>query len=441
MKRLLIITARYAPFIGPRAHRWTSLAEYWAAQGLEVHVVCPRLGGFPSYSRANGVQVHRTGFDSLKELGYFLSRPTRARGRVGAPVRKPGLPGRWGIWLYERIWKNLYFPDDAMLWYFPARRKVLQLLDHVAFDAVISVSLPFTGHLIGCVAKSRKPELTWLADIGDPFFIQARSLNNAFLYGRLNRTLEEKILRSADVQVVTTRATMRIYEEVYGAGAVSRMQVVPPLLHPFIAMKEDTKIADEMIHVGYFGAFYAPVRTPDAFLYLLERTFSQHPEWQSRLKIHFYGEIFPEFLARLKHSPNIELHGLRPRDEVQKAIQQMDILINIGNQTDFQLPSKAVEYLASGRPVANLSYVDDDPFIAFWDNQPGLLNLRVRQDRIEEKEMEKWLNLLKTVERGESLSRAPAHTQPFLIESIASQYAAALKAGHRFEQKKTASTE
>jgi hypothetical protein len=219
------------------------------------------------------------------------------------------------------------------------------------------------------------------------------------------------------------------------------MQVVPPLLHPFVPHAGGVKKEDGCIHLGYFGAFYAPVRTPDAFLELLERTFSENPDWRNRLKIHFYGEIFPAFMKRLSQSPNIELHGLRPRDEVQRAIQQMDILINIGNQTDFQLPSKAAEYLGSGRPVVNLSYVDDDPFIAFWGDRSGLLNLSIRRNRMEDEEMGKWLNLLKSADRAVSCPPDPARAQPYLIESIAAQYAAALDAGHQLGQMKTASTE
>jgi len=78
MSRLLIITAWYHPFIHPRAHRWTALAEYWAAQGAEVHVVCARRRDCPRESVVNGVQVHQVGFDSLKEVFYYWFGSARA---------------------------------------------------------------------------------------------------------------------------------------------------------------------------------------------------------------------------------------------------------------------------------------------------------------------------------------------------------------------------
>lgn len=423
MPRILIVTPRYRPFIGPRAHRWTSLAEYWAALGHDVHVVCARRGDCPDEASVHGVQVHRAGFDSLKEAVYFFSRSRSGRGRVGAPTKRPGWLGRLGIWLYDSVWKKLYFPDDAMFWYFPARRKVLQLIERQSFDALISVSLPFTAHLVGLAARRRFPTLRWLADIGDPFTIQAKPLNNAWLYGRLSRRSEALVLRTADVATVTTVFAQKKYVQTFGPAAADHMIVIPPLLHPPpAALSALPAPQSSLLRIGYFGAFYAPVRTPDAFLDLLERTFERRPALHERLRVDFYGEIFPEFLPRLQRHPAICLHGLRPREEAQAAMREMNILLHIGNTTDFQLPSKAVEYLAAARPVVNLSYVADDPFAAFFDNWPGVLHLRVENNRVTESGLRQWLDWL---ERPPASEKFP-DLDPFLIRTIARQYAGAL---------------
>lgn len=422
MSQLLLITPRYHPFIGPRAHRWTSLAEHWAAQGHEVHVVCARRAHCPSETTLNGVRVHRTGFDSLKELGYFLSRARGGRGRVGVAPKRPGRLARFGIWLYESVWKNLYFPDDAMLWYFPARRKVLQLLENQKFDALVSVSLPFTAHLVGLAAKRRFPDLRWLADIGDPFTIQAKPLNNARIYGAASRRLEAAILRAADVSAVTTAFTQKKYAALFGPDASARLIVIPPLLHPPPKTPTLRSSISSALQIGYFGAFYAPVRTPNAFLDLLERTFQSRPGLQGRLQAHCYGEIFSEFLPILQGQPAVLLHGLRSREEARSAMQRMDILLNIGNTTDYQLPSKAVEYLAAGRPVVNLSYVDDDPFAAFFEKTPNILNLKVENDRVIEAGLQQWLAWLDHL----PMLKTPRDLAPFLVGAIARQYAEAL---------------
>lgn len=428
--RLLIITAWYFPFIHPRAHRWTVLAEHWAAQGFEVHVVCARQGNCPLRATVNGVQVHRIGFDSLKEVVYHWVRSTNARGRVGGGVQRPTVGSRLAAWLYKVIWKNIFFPDDACLWYFPARRKVLDLLAEGAFDGVISVSLPFTGHLVGLVAKRRHPDLRWVADIGDPFTIQAQPLNNTLFYGRLSRRLEKKILEAADGVAVNNPAAVAAYQATFGAVA-QKIVVIPPLLHP--GMEEEgpevsgkniffTPPGQTALQIGYFGAFYAPVRTPDAFLDLLEKTFDLYPEWRNRLQVHFYGDIFPEFWEKLTRQPAIRLYGLRSRREVRLAMRQMDVLLNIGNLTDFQLPSKAVEYFASGKPVVHLSYLENDPFTAFWGNQPGLFEVKVEKNEVSEAGVRRWVTFLEAAQKDIPVFSRTEQTRRFMAPIVGAAY-------------------
>lgn len=423
--KILIVTAWYHPFIHPRAHRWTALAEYWASQGHEIHVLTSRRRDCPNRASVNGVQVHRTGFDSLKEVFYFYFGG-KQRGRVGELPGKPGLPGQVAAWIYKHFWKNIYFPDDACVWYFPAKKMARRLMETVPFDCLVTVSLPFTGHLIGrSIRGSVNRNFTWLADVGDPFSFQPKSLNNSFLYGRLSRYLERHTLESADLVTVTTEFTLRKYGECFGEQGVAKMFVVPPLLHPQPVVPDFKEIpvdSSRRVRIGYFGALYAPVRTPDALLDLLEFTFREKPEWQDRLEIHFYGEIFPEFFDRLSTRDCVHLHGLRPRAEVQAAMQAMDALVSIGNANDFQLPSKAVDYLAAGKPVIHLSYAAGDPFTAFFDGNLLMLNLKVEKGRVGEEEKRRWLDWLEGEKRRPDVSQIREKTTPFLVDAIAGAY-------------------
>jgi glycosyltransferase involved in cell wall biosynthesis len=422
MSRILIVTAHYHPFIHPRAHRWTALAEYWAAAGHTVHVVTGRQRGYPRTSEQAGVVVHRTGFSALKELFYYYTRDKTGRGRVGAPVGKPGWMGRLLVLLYNRIWRKCWFPDDACIWYLPARRKTLQLLDGGAFDVMITVALPFTSHLVGLAVKRRYPALRWIADTGDPFSVQYMALNNRFLYGRLSRRLERLVLVRADVTTVTTQGTIDKYRQVFGPAA-GRLVVIPPLLHPPPEMAPARlEGRDGLLKLAYFGALYKPMRTPDALLSLLRRVLELRPDLTSRLEVHFYGEIFPEFYDALTAVPVVRLHGLQSREIVRQAMQDADVLISIGNRSDFQLPSKAVEYLASGKPVLHLSYAEQDCWVEFWGDAPGLYVVRVDGGKI----MDNIVLATLTWLAGNPLKMNDANIQnrirTYLIESIARQY-------------------
>ena len=429
--RLLILTAWYAPFIHPRAHRWTALAEYWAAQGYEVHVVCGRLRGMPKEAMQHGVHLHRTGFDSLKEIFYHCFGSQNARGRVGQPPQKSTLAGRLAAWLYRSVWKNICFPDDACFWYFPAKKRAIQLLRQQPFDAFISVSLPFTGHLVGLEIKRHFPGLSWLADIGDPFSFSPNPMNNRLLFHKTNCRLERHILKSAHCSVVTTAAMRRQYAEEFGKLAVATMHIIPPLFHPQpLAKVNKTRqglgARSVPLKIAYFGALYAPVRTPDALLDLLLQTFALRPALRAQLEVHFYGEIFPEFFERLSLEPCIRLHGLCTREAVQTAMQETDVLLNIGNTTDFQLPSKAVDYLGAGKPIVHLSYTERDPLIVFFEenllDKSLILNLKVKQGRVGVEEVRRWVDWLgaeKTPVDEDDLAQRMA---PFGLDQIAKQY-------------------
>ena len=72
------------------------------------------------------------------------------------------------------------------------------------------------------------------------------------------------------------------------------------------------------------------------------------------------------------------LHGLKPRHVVQAAMQESTILVNLGNATDYQLPSKVVEYLALGKPVLNIIQDSGDSSNIYLDDAPGICTILVK---------------------------------------------------------------
>lgn len=431
--RILIITPYYFPYINPRAHRWTEIAEYWAKEGHEVQVVCSRGRDLPEESASNGVQIHRTGYSAAKEWFFSVFNIKNSRGSVrDAPEAAVSLRGsrlqRLLIWLNERLWRKVYWPDDACIWYFPARRKAIGLLSAAPFDLMISVSLPFTSHLVGLACKRRFPALRWVADTGDPFSLQdLYKLNNFFIYKKLNFNTERKILEMSDRLTVTTEATRQLYGRHF-PGSLAKVQVIPPLRSRAGDEKTNERLLDlndHYIHIGYFGSFFRDVRTPDALLDLLQTLRRAHPEL--RVMLHFAGEVFEEFLPAFRNCAAADelfrLYGLLPREAAVQLMRRMDFLINVGNQTDYQLPSKSVDYLLSGLPVINLCYVAADPFAQFFAHYPLMINVLVKENRVGEEEREKLCAFV-SAQRGRRV--APELIRQFealyAVEAIAAGY-------------------
>ncbi len=376
--KLLLILAQYHPALNPNVYRWGAIATHWASEGHEVHVLCTKRSGLPDEVVMDGVQVHRAGQNSLLDWGYNLLNTSRRRGEAGGTP--PGRHGKFRRGLEKVVdlsWRSFYWPDGRCLWYGPGRRKAKQLLKAYAFDGVISVGAPFTAHLIGLACKRANPKLHWLVDIEDPFaFVDAYFINNRRLYKALNFRAEAAVLKAADAISVTVDTAKQAYTK-YFPGIESKIEVIPPLFDSSLGASPDFELFEpDRLHLSYFGAFYAPIRTPDAALKLLDLLFERHPELESKLVIHFFGEIEYSVRAAFERhhrlAARLRMHGLVDRDVVAAAMAKTTFLLHIGNTTTYNLPSKSADYLASGKPIVHLSASDPDTFQDFMGDYPML---------------------------------------------------------------------
>lgn len=378
--RFLVVTATYHPAINPNVFRWSAIAAQWVAQGHEVHVLCTRRRGSAAFENLDGVQVHRSGQNSLLDWVYNALGLQRRRGEAGGdhPARQ-GRLRRALEKLVDLTWRSMYWPDGRCLWYLPGRRTALDLQSKYDFDLMISVGLPFTSHLIAGAVKRRSPAVRWVMDIEDPFcFSEEFYVNNFRLYRRLNYYAEGRVLQQCDAVTVTVEQARQRYLEIFPwlAGKIS---VAPPVYSLPMPERRPARKTDDLIHLAYFGAFYHRIRTPDALLTIFDRLLALYPEWKQRIQLHFYGEIAPAFLPAFQRYPQLQpvlkFHGLVPRHAAAQAMLTADVLINVSNTTTYHLPSKCVDYLAGGLPVVHICYHENDPFTEFMGDYPLLLPL------------------------------------------------------------------
>jgi hypothetical protein len=376
--RVLVVSPWYLPRGNPRSFRWAALAEHWAAAGHGVDVLCSWVPGTAREELMRGVRVHR--------VGGGLS--ARLRSRFGNPAAHPGEPRRStppGMvasllsFANKRLWRNLWWPDYACLWYAPAVTAARRLLAEGGHDALVTVSDPFTSHLVGLRIKRRRPDISWVADIGDPFSMQeVAPCNNRRLYRRLNRRTEGRVLEKVTAATVTGAGLLESYRAAFPAAA-GKMTIVPPLLsaEPPGAGGEGFFPEDGRLRLVAVGTLYREVRDPGHLLALYARLLDS--AFGERLELHFLGntrDCAASFESR-RHllGTRIFLHGVVPRERVLAAMAGAACLVNLGNATTNQLPSKVVEYAAAGRPVLNLVYSARDSSAAFLREHPAVLTL------------------------------------------------------------------
>lgn len=385
---LLIVSYSYHPALNPRAFRWTELAEYWAAAGDTVDVIAGWSPGSSRTETRNGVRVYRVGGKMMERLRAWLTgRSVRASGAAGrngrsgtanSAPRAAGSIGAVAKWLHDKTWKKLYWPDYVCFWYFAAARQAERLIAERRYDALVTVSLPFTSHLVGRRIKRKSPELTWLVDTGDPFcFLEATPHNNLRLYKRLNYRAERAVFADSDAVAVTTEATRRIYQKLFPEAA-GKIEVIAPLAPRQEPNARERVFADDNgLRLVFVGTLYRTIRDPSPLLATFDRLLQT--ELGSRLELHFFGgnndcETYFDRYADLM-GKKIFLHGIVPRARALAAIQEAAALINIGNLTPYQLPSKLLEYMVSGRPIINFVSGPDDSSLGLLAEYPRNLNV------------------------------------------------------------------
>lgn len=430
--KILLLSPYYFPYINPRAHRWTSIAEYWTTQGHEVHVICSKNKNFPQIQLLNKVHIHRTGFNSLKEVLYHFSKNESRRGEADQKKAGAGRKGAWLQWFNDKVFRNLYFPDDAFMWYHPAKNRAKELLKNGSFDLMISSSVPFTTHLVALNVKKNYPELKWISDTGDPFAFQPlHPLNNYFLYGKLNKKLEEKVAENADFITLTNAGAKQIYQEAFPTQT-QKIRVIPPLYctPSHISQVQTRDNEKSIIKLGYFGSFFKSIREPRGMLQFWANFLEQYPEYQIKLELHFFGNIFENFLVEFSSFSNltkhIYIHGMLNKETAAQEMQNMDFLLNVGNKTSFQLPSKSTDYLALGKPIINFCSIQDDTFADFFNDYELIINvLEINKAAMDEVDNFLKINLGKQI--GEEQRKKSL--EEYNTEAIATAYLNLLRGG------------
>lgn len=471
--RLLIVTCEFAPNANPRALRWTALAEYWAKQGHRVDVVCGVPTADHTKDEIESLLVHRAGIGLLSRLRQrFGSSAVATQQRGAAEVSAGGRLARRTMSalgrLYRLAWKPFQWPDYAAAWYRPARDCAGGLLERSHYDALVTVSNPFTSHRVGLALKDRFPAVRWIADVGDPFSIDERfRANNRWLYASRNRRFERNVVHAADAVTIVTETMTDAYRRQFPLAA-SRMQTVQPLAAAVEALPRgggtpganpksetprhtdrDAEIRDSDWEIpsdfgfrdsdvtpthrpsprrlAYFGTLYRRLRSPHALLALF-RLLVAMPGLHD-LELHFYGNTsdcdaeFDRFGDLL--GTKVHRHGPVPGKAVAGMMRDCHVLVNIGNDLPYGLPSKLVEYAATGRPILNIRTCAEDTSSRFLAGYPAALTLSA--DDVSAGRLS-WLQITEFLHHPPAASPQDVDRllRPHRLEAVAEQYEQAI---------------
>lgn len=332
MLRILLLSYSFPPENSPRSFRTMELAREFARTGHEVTVFAPRYTGKDTDSeRFDGIDVRRL------RTGLFVNAPAKAieKDRDHGYHKKLGSTD-------SRVDRLLrYYLIEAKAEYaFSMLRELLRC--NRSFDLAISISYPLWVHLAFSLAITLRPKLSSVAvaDCGDPYFF-----HEVIQRAPYHRTLERFALRPFDFVTVPTKSAISAY---VAFKAKRSIRVIPQGFR--LTEIQRAHYAPHAIPTfGYAGSFQPIVRDPSEFLDYLanrEEPFQFHIYMtKPALTMSFLRPYQSRFGERLK------IYGTANRQQLLYELSQLDFLIDVGNTTSNQVPSKLIDYTLTRRPI------------------------------------------------------------------------------------------
>lgn len=344
--KILIFTGHFHPEIHPRAFRASELACEFSSTGHEVTVITLRTitsFDYKKYEQNNNLKVCRINLYSRPEISVTPKKSSRSN----------------FILFILKIYRFLldYFIGGNLFINSFKIKKELKKIDD--FNLIISLSTPFMNHLGMALIRKQIANLKtiFVADSGDPFYRSQQTKRAPYFY-----YLEKYVYKKFDFLTVPAKASLDAYK---GLVEPNKIKIIPQGFN-----MENIKLGkvspSEKITFAYSGVFYSDIRNPE---FLLKTLVDLDIDFRFDIYLRHSDLAIDKLINKYTHLLGDKLnikYGIK-RDDLIYHLSTVDFLINIGNLTTTQIPSKLIDYAITKRPIysCNSSNYYKEDFMRF----------------------------------------------------------------------------
>ncbi|HBU69413.1 MAG TPA: hypothetical protein DEE98_03410 [Elusimicrobia bacterium] len=347
MNKFLLLSYTFPPLLAPGSFHCARIAANIPNHGWEPVVVTVKgeKSLFPVDEKLNelfpaGTSINRTGsFENILCV--------KAAGRL-APFL-------------------LAMPDQQIGWLPYALSRAKRLINNGGIDLIYTRANPFTCHLAGLSLKKRF-NLPWVAHFSDPWTdSQYFKKYNSFQLAK-NLKWERETMELADRVVFTNEYAMDLVMRKYGA-LKSKCEVIPQGFDASVLEKirkssklSELKALKKPLRIVYTGNFYGE-RSPRYLIDLLAEINSANAGLLKDFEILLVGSMgreIKELIDLRRLSGCVKAINTVPYFESLAYMESADILLLIDAPNSVFspfLPSKLIEYAATGKPILGLTPV------------------------------------------------------------------------------------
>ena len=359
--KILIISHQYLPHVSPRTTRWKLIIEELTNRGHEVTLL---TGTYPDFENKNINVLYFGNKNNLNIVSNLREKSKRAESKK--------LRTKFFYSLLKRIYrffiKFVAWPDYLMFWIYQIFKNRNNITTD--YDVIISVSLPFSSHVVAYIINKKKKK-HWIMDIGDPFSLKIDAPeNNRLLYSGLNNHYEKKFYSLANTILFTHKNALESHKKYFKIPS-KKLFVANPISNFDKNLFEKSLVYDyslKPIKISYFGIFTKGVRSPNSFLNAIADNNIFEFSW-------YVNEDSERIIRSCDiNENNHNFYSQVSREKAQELmVNSSHCLLSIGNKNPNQIPSKVVEYLATGKPIIHFTEIDDDPVISLSNEFDNLL--------------------------------------------------------------------
>jgi hypothetical protein len=357
-KKILVVSHQYLPLTSPRTTRWKLLTDQLISEGYEVKILT-------ATSQLSDDKNNNAIFLGNNKTSNLIIKLRKESNKENSIIKKNLLNLLKKI--YRFFFKTFAWPDYAMFWLISVYKNRNNI--NYEYDSIISVSLPFSSHVAAFIINKNKKK-NWILDIGDPFSLKTKALeNNIYIYKKLNIYIEKKFYKLASQIVFTHLEVAKQHVEKFKIDE-NKILIGNPISsfnENIFLQSKNYDYSSLPIIIGYFGILTKGVRSPDETIKFFKN---------SDILINWFTNQDSKNMLTQNNFDlsNHKFFEIIDRDEaLNKMSSSMHCLLSIGNLNSLQLPSKVIEYISTGKPVIHFAEIKNDPVIKLADHFQNLI--------------------------------------------------------------------
>jgi len=354
MKKVLIITYYWPPAGGPGVQRWLKFVKYLPDFGIEPIVYCPENPNYPiadaslAFDVSPELTVLKTPIREPYKCAQLLSKSKTANLSKGLISNRKKQSILEKLLLFVR--GNFFIPDARVSWVRPSVSFLSDYITEHQIDTIVTTGPPHSLHLIGLKLK-QKHAIKWVADFRDPWtqIGYHKKLKLSYFAQKRHKKLEAVVLQTADEIVVTSFKTKTIFSEL-------TTRPITVLTNGFDFEITNDSTLDSKFTLSHIGSLLEG-RNPYILWKVLSDLIKDSDEFASVFQLNFIGSVSTGVMdaIRIYRLENyINNIGYVPHNEAleyQKKAQLLLLIEENSKETEYIIPGKLFEYMASKRPI------------------------------------------------------------------------------------------